>query len=379
VTTPQHLIEKIHAAGRPLVLAVTGGGSGAISSLLEVPGASASVLEAIVPYAGAALAEWLGGKPDHYCSERTARAMAMAAFERARELSDADVTTLRGIGATASLASNRPKRGAHRIHVGWQSAETTAVVSCTFPSDITRADEEQLSTQLVLSTVGEACGGQQSLPSSLTNFEVTRREQRATQEWSDLLLRRRNSVAVSPAGADTMSPMILFPGAFNPLHKGHQQMAKVAAKRCGKPVTFELSVANVDKPPLDFIEIADRLGQLPNDRVLLTRAPTFVEKAEIAPASIFVVGIDTLVRIGDPVYYDNDPAKRDAAIAAIRDRRCRFLVFGRAVDGAFSHLSDFDVPPELRELCDEVREAEFREDISSTRLRSANEQTANLH
>ena len=66
-----------------MVIAVTGGGSGAISSLLEVPGASASVLEAIVPYAATALADWLGGTPDHYCSERTARAMAMAAFERA--------------------------------------------------------------------------------------------------------------------------------------------------------------------------------------------------------------------------------------------------------------------------------------------------------
>jgi hypothetical protein len=146
-------------------------------------------------------------------------------------------------------------------------------------------------------------------------------------------------------------------------------MAEMAAERCGRPVTFELSVTNVDKPPLDFIDIADRLSQFTNERVLLTRAPTFVEKAEIAPGCIFVVGIDTLVRIGDVVYYQNDPARRDAAIAAIRNRGCGFLVFGRAVDGTFSHLADFDVPMALRELCDEVREAEFRDDISSTQLR----------
>jgi nicotinamide mononucleotide (NMN) deamidase PncC len=135
VTTPQTLIEQIHASGRQFVMAVTGGGSGAISGLLEVPGASASVLEAIVPYAASAMADWLGGTPDHYCSERTARAMAMAAFERARKLSDADPHTLRGIGATASLASNRPKRGPHRIHVAWQSADTTVVVSHTFSGE----------------------------------------------------------------------------------------------------------------------------------------------------------------------------------------------------------------------------------------------------
>jgi nicotinamide mononucleotide (NMN) deamidase PncC len=369
VTTLQALIERIHTAGRPFVIAVTGGGSGAISSLLEVPGASASVLEAIVPYAATALADWLGGTPDHYCSERTARAMAMAAFERARQLSDIDLSALRGIGATASLASNRPKRGAHRIHVAWQSAEMTVVVACTFPSEGDRADEEQWSQQLILSMVAEACGVQPSSPTSPAGFEVTRREQRAPREWSDLLLRRGNSVAVVPPGTEAASPMVLFPGAFNPLHKGHTRMAEVAAERCGRPVTFELSVTNVDKRPLDFVDIADRLSQFPNERVLLTRAPTFVEKAEIAPGCVFVVGIDTLVRIGDPVYYHNDPAKRDAAVAAIRNQGCRFLVFGRAVDGPFSHLSNFDLPLALRELCDEVREAEFRDDISSTQLR----------
>src|SRR5688572_14269934 len=102
----QSLVEQIHASGRPFVLAITGGGSGAIAALLQVPGASASVLEAIVPYSARAMLDWLGGPVDQYCSEKTARAMAMRAFERARELSDADPHTLIGIGATASLASN---------------------------------------------------------------------------------------------------------------------------------------------------------------------------------------------------------------------------------------------------------------------------------
>src|SRR3954469_22816995 len=111
VSKQQIISEAIHTSGKQLVLAVTGGGSGAISALLQVPGASASVLEAIVPYAATALVDWLGGRPDQFCSERTARAMAMAAFERARELSDAGPHIVRGIGATANLASNRPKRG----------------------------------------------------------------------------------------------------------------------------------------------------------------------------------------------------------------------------------------------------------------------------
>ena len=62
-----------------MVVAITGGGGRAITDLLTVPGASATVLEAVVPYSLPALEDWLGGKVDHACSERTARAMAMAA------------------------------------------------------------------------------------------------------------------------------------------------------------------------------------------------------------------------------------------------------------------------------------------------------------
>jgi nicotinamide mononucleotide (NMN) deamidase PncC len=346
-----------------MVIAVTGGGSGAISSLLEVPGASASVLEAIVPYAATALADWLGGTPDHYCSERTARAMAMAAFERARQLSDADPRTLRGIGATASLASNRPKRGAHRIHVAWQSADTTVVTSHTFSGEGTRAEEEVVAREIILSAVAEACGIQHPEPEALQHF-ADRRKQHASTELTELLLGARQFVALM------RETSIIFPGSFNPLHAAHKRMATIAAERCGVPVTFEISVTNVDKPSLDFIEIADRVAQFSDSPVLLTRLPTFVEKAKISPGCTFVVGTDTIVRIGDPKYYGGDVTSRDAAIESLAKRSfCRFLVFGRVVNGQFCTLSEVEVPPALREICDEVPASIFREDVSSTELR----------
>ena len=104
------LTEAIHMAGCPFVLAVTGGGSRSASALLEVPGASASVLEVVVPYARTALEQWLGGSVDAACSQRTACAMAMAAFDRARQLGGANVHSLRGIAATASLATKRGRQ-----------------------------------------------------------------------------------------------------------------------------------------------------------------------------------------------------------------------------------------------------------------------------
>jgi nicotinamide mononucleotide (NMN) deamidase PncC len=364
----QHeLVERIHASGHGCVASLTGGGSRAIADLLSVPGASATMLEAIVPYAAKALAEWLGGKFDQASSEPTARAMAMAGFERARTLSAADPTTLCGIGATASLATTRPKRGPHRVHVAWQSANATVSYSCELvKGKRTRAEEEAVAAELVLHAVGDACGVTSGSPRDPSPEEaVTRREKRAPREWTELLLGERQSIAYRSAGP----PRIIFSGAFNPPHAGHRRMAEIAAARCGAPVCMELSIANVDKPTLDFLEIDERLAGLSRYPVLVTRAATFVEKAALVPGAVFVVGADTIARIADERYYDGNCEKRDSALASIAARGCRFLVFGRVVDGRFLLPSESSLPRQLRDLCDEVRESEFRLDVSSTELR----------
>jgi nicotinamide mononucleotide (NMN) deamidase PncC len=378
-------IERIHASGRQVVVAVTGGGSRAIGELVSVAGASASVLEAVVPYSQAALDRWHGGPVDQACSERTARAMAMAAFERARSLSDADPRMLRGIGATASLATTRPKHGEHRIHVAWQSAEATVALSCELAKGTrSRDQEEAIAAQLVLQAVAEACGVVADASAALTSSEsLTRREKLAPADWTELLLEQRSHVLVSrgelaSAGVESprsdsrnpSCPSILFPGAFNPLHAAHRRMAEISTARCGGRVTLELSIKNVDKPTLDFLEIEDRLQSLRDYPVLLTRTATFGEKTELAPRALFVVGVDTMRRIGDVRYYGDSDARRDAAIAAIAARDCRFLVFGRVVGNRFCTLSDLvELPADLSALCDEVTEDEFREDVSSTLLR----------
>jgi nicotinic acid mononucleotide adenylyltransferase/nicotinamide mononucleotide (NMN) deamidase PncC len=370
------LIERIHASGWRCVIAVTGGGSRAISDLLTVPGASASVLEAIVPYSAAALDEWLGGPIDQACSEPAARAMAMAAFERARRLSDAAPRWLSGIGATASLATNRPKRGPHRVHVAWQSAKATVAYSCELEKGARSRDEEEtLAARLVLHAVAESCAGVVKAPGAPSPSEpITRREQRAPTAWTELLLGERELLqvlsgeAASAAAANT--PPLVFPGAFNPLHAGHRRMAQIAAERVGCPVTLELAIKNVDKPSLDFIEIADRLAQLAEYPVILSRAATFAEKAMLLPGAVFIVGADTLDRIGAARYYGGNVERRDAAVAAIADHDCHFLVFGRKTHGEFRTLAQLvDLPTPLRKLCNEIPASEFRDDVSSTELR----------
>src|SRR5437899_7579072 len=74
-------IAQMHASGRQAVLAITGGGTGAIAELLRVPGGSRLLLEALVPYDSRALASLLGFEPERACSVETAVTMA----QRARE------------------------------------------------------------------------------------------------------------------------------------------------------------------------------------------------------------------------------------------------------------------------------------------------------
>src|SRR5271166_6145759 len=100
-------INRLHESGWGLVVAVTGGGAGFAGWLLAVPGASRTVLEVIVPYHEEALAQFLGRRPESFCSVATSQAMARRARERARWLLPAaERKGVAGIACTASLRSD---------------------------------------------------------------------------------------------------------------------------------------------------------------------------------------------------------------------------------------------------------------------------------
>ena len=169
-----------------------------------------------------------------------------------------------------------------------------------------------------------------------------------------------------------MPARVILSGAFNPLHVGHRRMAQIGCEMLDTPVVLEISIVNVDKPPLDYQEIERRLGQFAEaECVCLSRAATFEEKSKLFPGATFLVGVDTLRRIADTRYYADDPAACLAAIERIADRGCRFLVFGRNAGTGFMRLSDLDLPDVLRNICRQVPQEKFREDVSSTEIRKS--------
>ncbi|MCE9556208.1 MAG: hypothetical protein K8T91_22905 [Planctomycetes bacterium] len=386
-TPHENLIRQIHASGTQSVLCLTGGGSSVVGELLEIPGGSGSLLEAVVPYCSAALDAFLGGRPENYCSQRTARGMAMGAFQRGREYlgavgnlertpgdspgaKTAGSALLAGIGCTASLASDRPKRGAHRAHVAVQTLAFSFSISLELTKEArSRRDEERLVAAVVLNAVAEACGLAERVPLELLPGETPICQRiDAPAAWQELLWGQRRAVCHSGSSAP---PAILFPGSYHPRHEAHRQMAQLASQRLGQPVAYEISVENVDKPLLDYGAIAERAQEFTAETLWLTRAPTFVEKAELFPGVTFVVGVDTIRRIAEPKYYGGNASARDEAIARLTEQGCQFLVFGRVDQGQFQTLDDVALPLTLKAICQSVPPEQFRSDVSSTQLRRA--------
>ena len=180
-------------------------------------------------------------------------------------------------------------------------------------------------------------------------------------------------VVVEPDGrmtADVAVDGAVIPGSFNPLHAGHRRLAEVVAALADTEVAFELSIVNVDKPPLEEVEVLRRLRQFDDRwRVVLTRAPRFIEKARLLPGVTFAVGWDTAVRLVDPHYYEGDERSMLAALDEMRTAGCRLLVAGREHDGAFRTLADVAVPAQFEHLFEAIPESRFRVDVSSRALR----------
>ena len=378
------LVERIHASSSKVVVALAGTGGQAIAWLLAVPGASRTVLEAMVPYGQRSLVELLGHEPEQYVSLTTARELAQWAYDRGIKLNGTREGVV-GVGCTASIATDRPKRGDHRCCVATRNSrgiDTYDLVLEKGKRD--RAGEEDISSRLVLNVLAGACEIGHKLSLELTLSERLEVETAITPDALERLLAPDrdkfvsgevpSTVTVYPDGRvreDEPFSGALLSGSFNPLHKGHEQLAEVASQLVGARAAYEISVVNVDKPPLEEREVRRRLVQFKGKwPVVLTRARTFVEKASLFPGCTFVIGWDTAVRLIHPRYYEGGEDGMIEALTAMSEAGCKALVAGRVQDGVFRTLGDIAIPSGFSEMFEAVPEDRFRSDVSSTELRA---------
>ena len=373
----QQLISQLHASGCKAALAITGGGSGAVGELLRIPGGSRLLIEAQVPYDTLALATFLGFAPAQACSADTAIAMARRARARAVRLVPAG-TNLVGLGATAALVSDRPRKGEHRFHIAF--ANSARIAHCTgilAKGRRDRAGEEDLVSRAIILWLAQACGISAPSPRSLLDADEHFVETVvATLDNIDQLLAGEvNRVTAQPDGQMTLSAPpypVLLPGSFNPMHAGHVLLARVAEELRQQPLAFEISVTNVDKPPLAADTVRHRLAQFAwKSPVELTRAPTFVEKSRLFPGATFVIGADTAERLVQPKYYGDDEARMHVALEEIGSSGASFLVAVRSdAAGRLRGLIDIPVPQRFADLFTQIPEDRFRLDTSSSEIRA---------
>lgn len=308
---PPDPIQSLFDSGFRVSFILAGGGSGAIHSLLSTPGASRFVAQVRIPYSKESLEEFLGETVTQSCSPDTALKLARTEFN----LHTPAPGTL-CIACTAALQTDRERKGDDRAFICIKS-ESSELLFALFLSKTSRREQESVLSRWLMHLTATAC---------------------------------------------RTEPLLILPGSFNPVHRGHIRLLAAAEHLTGCRGLFELSCTNVDKPPLDECECLRRAAAIRDIPVALTSAARFARKATLFPGATFALGHDT----ADRLLRATDPADW----TLFREQGIRFLVAGREQNGVFLPADGLSLPPEAAGLFTPVPESLFRDDLSSTALRN---------
>ena len=368
-------VEAVLGSGVELALATTGGGCELVSWLLNHPGASRAVVEVQVPYHAGVLRDYLGFSGPHRVEEKTALNMAGQAFVRARGFAGGEGRPV-GLGCTAALATRRVRRGEERAYIALRLEEEYRNYELRFArGGADRLEQEDLLSRFALQALTDACGAGLSEEMELPIWVGVSERVLSLEDPLELVLRGEVDVAAVDAAGNVSAEVkrrnrLLLPGSFNPLHQGHVRLAEVAQEQSGREICLEISVENVDKPALSRRELDDRLEQLRGKyAVVVTRAPTFLEKARLFGDCSFVIGYDTVVRLLEGKYYEGGYEGMEEALKEMKEGGCRFQVAGRLYQGAYRTLDDLELPEPCKEMFVAIPEEVFRRDVSSTEIR----------
>lgn len=358
------LVVLLHESPWRLAAACTGGGAGLQDMLWSVPGSSNTILEMAMPYSCHALEDFLGHRPDRFVSEETAKHMAAAAYSRARELAVRDglpLDSIMGLGVTATVSTGRPKKGQRRAWICLRTPTDFHTRKLTFGDNFHRLAEGRLCDKIALELILETTVG-------LSNGQIPARQTHGL-EYEAEQAPAEPSVSLVSAGDGLFLPHgdrvglglldpekhILFPGSFNPLHYGHEQVAAAAKRLTGKRVVFAISADHPVKGRLSDEEIARRLGQFAWRHLAMIGHGDglYVEKARRFPGFDIIIGADALLGLLDDRHYIEPYRERIASMANEQDRtvygqnphwlalrdiqelKGRFLVSGRLMDGTY--------------------------------------------
>lgn len=471
----QWLIANQTALGK-VCLAIAGGGGHALSTLAATSGASRLLLEGTVTYDRASFQNYVqralpNDKSFSYSSQDAATMASESALLQGMQLRSRNVE---GAGALQALRNTIGLGSASTLKTTTQGGMSKSgkpshgniVATCSDGTQLgmhlvlncptqNRFQQDVFVSHMILQTLEEVAKRDKTEPPihngvterkdfiDPTKFEGVTIWQWKTVSGSDhstscpveasanrilsgeesavLLLPKEDDESVGE-GCDFLEPLrypvlpdncLIFPGSYNPPHKGHVGLARAAVAKVSqhasrlRPLVFEISITNADKPAMEPEEVSRRVSQfrevmkdvsgIPQWGILLTSSPLFSEKVQAlqkyAPPSVqthpkfplteernrwsFVIGSDTMVRVLNPKYYNND---HEQMLAAQRSMGADFVVGGRleqkgdTTKFVTGEEALKDLPEDVKNIFVLLDESDFRVDISSTELRAEKEE-----
>jgi len=373
-TDVKNLLKQVYQTDTKAVITAAGGGASAIAWIQSIPGSSRTFLKGAVPYHPDTLKASLGFEPDQSVSEEVALVLAEQSYKEASTLTKSDPKSI-GIGCTATLATDRQKRGEHRCHIAIMTARNAEVHTLILAKNLRdRSEEEAIVSRLVIKTLAEGAGLDTRLNLLIDDGErLATKTLKPISGWDQFVNSDDLSLTISSEG-NTLPGIPpakgILSGSFNPLHEGHIGMANMGEQILSGDVAYELPIINADKPTLTELQVRLRISQFAGwATVILTKTPTFSEKATILPQCTFIVGVDTASRIVEPRFYGGTQEGLNKALSEFQEQGCHFLVAGRKDGSNFITLSDVNIPDSAQDLFEQIPEEQFRSDLSSTQIR----------
>lgn len=263
---------------------VTGGGCISLEWLFTVPGASRCLMDAGVVYSRSALDTFVGSDEHDSsasaCSSIIALTMADASWRRAseyllaesRDFNDLRDAHIFGVSCSASLQSDVPKKGPHRVYVASTMQEKSHVYSIELnKGQRSRVDEDSVCSRLILEAIASSTGVKPLVNDYLTlqdNGTATRLQNGTNNSNMESIVKRsirrddvleriyrkevHQAIFVKKHSDDRLSPeddfnihehftvledvklpkgSLVFPGSFNPLHVGHVALVVAALRK----------------------------------------------------------------------------------------------------------------------------------------------------